>query len=730
MNAAVRAVVRAGLSAGAELFAVGEGLQGLIEGRVRPLDWNSVAGILQQGGTVLGTARSQEFRHLEGRRRAALCLLQHGIDRLVVCGGDGSLTGASLLVEEWPVHVKALVEAAQVTEEQAGTHPQLFLVGLPGSIDNDLCGSDQTIGANTALQRIVAALDAIFSTAASHQRTFVIEVMGRNCGYLALSAGLAIGAEGVLIPEAPPEADWADQLSAKLRAGRSAGRRASMVIVAEGARERDGSPITCQGVCAALQERLGEDVRVTILGHVQRGGSPSAYDRNLSTLLGCLAGQMAARPDPEPPCLVGLVGNRPHATPLSEVLRKNEALSAALRAGRYEEAQLLRGNSFQKMYLAWKTLIQARPEGQTPTGRRLAILHAGGPAPGMNMAARAAVRLALDRGHTVFGVHNGFQGLVDGKVESLNWMSVTGWASLGGAELGTHRLVPSGPELYAVARTLEQNGIDCLLMIGGWAGYETAYRLHSERANFPAFDIPMLCLPASIDNNLPGSEVSIGADTALNCIVEAVDRIKRSAVSNNRCFIVEVMGAKCGYLALSSALATGAERVYLHETGISCHDLLHDVEFLTEGFRAGKKVGLVIRNERANELYSTHFVADLFEEEGGDVFDVRQATLGHLQQGGDPTPYDRTRAVRLALAAIDHLQSDEARSGYLGYQRGELFFTELHEFPRQVVMEHQRPRKQWWLKYLETAEMLARPVEVVGRAPLQRSTCSRGGEQT
>ena len=184
-------------------------------------------------------------------------------------------------------------------------------------------------------------------------------------------------------------------------------------------------------------------------------------------------------------------------------------------------------------------------------------------------------------------------------------MSVNGWAPLGGSELGTNRVVPNGPDFYAIARTIEKRRIDGLLIIGGWEGYQGAYRLFEERANFPAFDIPMVCLPATIDNNLPGTELSIGADTALNSIVDVVDKIKQSAVAERRCYIVEVMGRRCGYLALMSGLATGAERVYLHEEGVTLKSMKEDLDMLVRGFREGKRLGLVIRNEDANPTYDT-----------------------------------------------------------------------------------------------------------------------------
>ena len=177
-----------------------------------------------------------------------------------------------------------------------------------------------------------------------------------------------------------------------------------------------------------------------------------------------------------------------------------------------------------------------------------------------------------------------------------------------------------------------------------------------ERRNFSAFNIPIICIPASIDNNLPGAEYSIGADTALNTITEVIDKIKQSAVASNRCFIIEVMGGYCGYLALMSAIASGAERVYLHEEGIKLADLKHDLDLLTTGFQHGKRLALMIRNEFANPLYTAPFLAALFEEESTELFTVRTSILGHMQQGGNPTPADRIMAARMAGEAIKFIE--------------------------------------------------------------------------
>ena len=719
MNAAVRAVVRTALDRGVDIFAIYEGYQGMVDGGeyIRRMSWDSVGGILHKGGTVIGSARCQEFRERAGRLKAAKNLLQHGIDSLIIIGGDGSLTGANIFRQEWPDLVGELVEQGEITKKVAKLHPILTVVGMVGSIDNDMFGTDMTIGADTALHRITEAIDAITSTAASHQRTFVVKVMGRNCGYLALMSALATGADWVLIPENPPAVDdWEEKMCEVLKAGREAGRRDSIVVIAEGAQDKYGNPIGSGHVQKVLEERLGQDVRVTILGHVQRGGSPSSFDRFMSTMLGYAAVEEILNPENQGQAhLIGMRENRVTRSPLMDCVAETHAVAETIAAGNYEKAMEMRGGSFKEAFRTFRTLIRALPHSPHPGQKRfrLAVLNSGAPAPGMNTATRAAVRLGIDKGHLMLGVLNGFEGLINGEIKEMDWMSVAGWAARGGSELGTNRTVPSRSDYYAIARNMEEHDIQGLLMIGGWGGYEAAYQLLLERENFPAFNIPIICLPATIDNNLPGSELSVGADTALNSIVEAVDKIKQSAVATRRAFVVEVMGRYCGYLALISGLATGAERVYLHEEGVTLKDLQEDVNQLVTGFKHGKRLGLMIRNEFANPIYSTGFMCALFEEEGGHLFSVRQAILGHLQQGGDPTPFDRIKATQLATRCIEFLieQAEQGRKDgtFIGLQNGHIRIHSLDDFPRMIDKQFQRPKEQWWLEVRGIARIMAKP---------------------
>jgi len=260
MNAAIRAVVRSGIAKGLEIFGIERGYQGLIEGRIMPLELRSVSGIIGRGGTILRTARCKVFYEPEGRARAAEQLAQYGIEGLVVIGGDGSYQGALKLHAEHGIRC----------------------IGVPGTIDNDIGGTDFTIGYDTALNIAVEAIDRIRDTAASHERLFFVEVMGRHSGYIAMMSGIAGGAEAILVPETPTDID---QLVGNLRAGIARGKTSSIVVVAEG--DDAGKAIDVARKVAEVSEF--QDSRVAVIGHIQRGGTPTARDRILASRLGVRA---------------------------------------------------------------------------------------------------------------------------------------------------------------------------------------------------------------------------------------------------------------------------------------------------------------------------------------------------------------------------------------------------------------------------------------------------------
>ena len=456
--------------------------------------------------------------------------------------------------------------SGSISQEVAARHSQLNIVGMVGSIDNDFCGTDMTIGTDSALHRILEVADAIIPTAHSHQRCFVLEVMGRHCGYLALVAGIVtevrffnLGidilmntqfsitthqADFVFVPEWPPEEDWPDKLCRKLELERAAGQRLNIVIVSEGAIDRQGQPIAADTVKKVIVERLEIDTRVTVLGHVQRGGAPSAFDR----ILGCRMGAEAvmalveAAPDTEP-CVVTLVGNVAVRVPLMKCVEKTQAVTAAMAARDWERAiqvgnifslsivifiRQLRGRAFCNNLQTFRLLSRLRPPADiAPSGYRLAVVNIGSPCCGMNAAVRSFARNCINSGHTPLGVRDGVEGLAAGSVAELSWADVAGWVVQGGSLLGTKRAVPRG-KFREIADTLAKFRIQGLALIGGFEAFETILMLSENRDKYPEFRIPMVVLPATISNNVPGEPAATCHVSRVICAQEPTSRSGRT----------------------------------------------------------------------------------------------------------------------------------------------------------------------------------------------------------
>lgn len=715
MNAAVRAIVRAGIHQGAEVFAIREGWQGAILGgaHIQHMGWSDVSGILNKGGTVIGTARSQEFRTREGQLRAVENLILNGIDRLIVIGGDGSLTGSRALCLAWPEYVAELVAAGRITAEQALAHPHLNIAGLVGSIDNDMVGTDMTIGTDSAMHRITEAVDAISSTAESHRRTFIVEVMGRHCGYLALMTAIAGGADYTFLPESPPRDGWEERMVDVLGRGRAAGRRDSIIMVAEGAADREGHAITAERIQGVLRDLTGEEARITILGHVQRGGTPSAYDRWMATACGVEAVKRVLEADAlSEPLLVGVRRDEVHCTPLIEAVEATHRVSDYVAEGDYKAAIEARGVGFTTMVEIYRMLSEARPSVlPSADAKRIAVMHAGALAPGMNQLARVAVRAGLDRGYDLFAIQGGVPGLISGDIREVSWSDVEGMANTGGATFGTRRYVPVEADLYRMARTLEENGIDALLVMGGYHAYATVSMMEAERKRYPAFNIPIALLPASIDNNLPKWPMAVGADTALNTIVSSIDMVRMSASASKRAFVVETMGRTCGFLPLLGAIAGGAEKAYLPETGITLEQLTTDVAALVDAFESGRSFYLAVMGEEASQFYTGDVISKLFEAEGHGLYSVRDAVVGHIQQGGSPSPFDRINATRLAYMAISNLDAQlvEGRSEYVAASSEAAgLLAPLRDVTGDMDWDNQRPKRQWWMQLRPVFDQLSR----------------------
>ena len=295
MNAAIRAVVRSGFYYDIKMYGIYRGYEGMIQNDIIRLDSNHITHVLERGGTFLKSARSDEFRTVEGRQKAYDNLKSHGIDALVVIGGDGSLTGAHLFYKEHGIPA----------------------VGLPGTIDNDLSGTDSTIGYDTACNTAIQAIDKIRDTATSHDRLFFVEVMGRDAGFIAITAGIGSAAAAILIPEKKMPVE---HLIDKLKIRRKAKKTSNIVIVAEGGKSGGAAEIARK-----VKTQLPQyDIKVTILGHLQRGGAPTSFDRLLASKLGVVAveGLLQGKYD----VMAGLINNKVVFTPITRAIVDDKAV--------------------------------------------------------------------------------------------------------------------------------------------------------------------------------------------------------------------------------------------------------------------------------------------------------------------------------------------------------------------------------------------------------------------
>jgi len=292
MNPCIRAVVRKAIYEGLEVIGIKRGFRGLMEGDVEELHAHSVSGIIHQGGTILKTARAESFKTKEGQERAVKTIKKLGIEGLIVIGGDGSLRGAYTLDRDWNIPV----------------------IGVPASIDNDIAGTDFSIGFLTAVNTALEAIDRIRDTATSHNRLFIIEVMGRSSGFIALWAGLAGGAEDILIPERKTDLD---EVCRKLEEGRLRGKSSSILVVAEG--DEAGGAFE---IAKRIEKKIGYETRVVVLGHLQRGGSPVALDRILATKLGTSAVELLIKGERRK--MVGLISDQIKASPIEHAWKEKK----------------------------------------------------------------------------------------------------------------------------------------------------------------------------------------------------------------------------------------------------------------------------------------------------------------------------------------------------------------------------------------------------------------------
>lgn len=365
----------------------------------------------------------------------------------------------------------------------------------------------------------------------------------------------------------------------------------------------------------------------------------------------------------------------------------------------------------------------------------IGIINVGAPAGGMNSATRAVVAYCNARGHKALGLHNGFSGLCRhhddkplGSVRDISWLDAESWVSKGGSELGTNRGLPSD-DMAKTAFCFGKYKLDALFVCGGFEAFTAVKELHGARKDFPELRIPIALLPATISNNVPGTEYSIGSDTCLNALVKYCDTIRQSAsASRRRVFVIETQGGKSGYIATMAGLSVGALAVYTPEEGIHLKMLARDIDHLREEFardkgesRAGK---LILRNETASSTYSTELIANMIKDEANGRFESRYAVPGHVQQGGTPSPMDRVRAARLAVKCMEELEAFAGKTGeeimntpksaaVIGIKGASVVYTPIADLDaHETDWKSRRPTNEFWMRLKEVVDTLSgRPTE-------------------
>ncbi len=686
LNAAIRAVVRRAAQYEYQVVGIKNGWAGLLgQGDLMPLDHKAVAGIMQVGGTILGAGRTNPFRRdpevdeaIQRLKANGDPALEPAIERLEAYQAD--------FVEKHQQEVLANLKAQGIDalvvlggKDTLSVADRFFKLGVPvvavpKTMDNDLPETDYCIGFNSAITRVTEALDNLHTTATAHNRVMVVEVMGRSTGWVALMAGLAGGADYIIVPEVPCTID---DVCKHLTERHARGRKFSIVVVSEGAEcpgvscgevggcDAFGNPrLDTRGIGAAvareIEKRTHFETRNVVLGHLHRGGAPTVFDRVLATRLGVAAVDLIKSGD------YGKIA----------VLKDNQVVPVALDkvAGKTRPAD-------ESFYELASTFFGLRRLATKSSVRRIGVLTGGGDCPGLNAAIRAVARRAFEYGWEVMGLQNGWASLLDGgQAELLTPDSISGILHQGGTILGTSRTNPGQSEglMAQVERHIQRLGLDALVAIGGDDTLGVATKLHQR-------GIPVVGVPKTMDNDIAETDYCIGFDSAVTTVTEALDKLHTTAMSHHRALVVEVMGRDAGWVAVYGGLAGGADYILSPEVPCRMEDIC---EHLRQRIQRGKMSSIVVVSEGAK-------IVDMPEdaELGGlDAFghvrldkrglgekvakgiemctqlETRHVVLGHLQRGGSPTVFDRVLATRTGVAAVDLIQ--EARFGYVPMLKG------------------------------------------------------------
>lgn len=805
MNSAVRSIIRTSLKNDIKVFGIYRGYEGLICGDIRKLGWKSETEGSGQGGTFLLTDRSEKFRSREGRKEAAFNLLIRKITSLIVIGGDGSMSGAMTLKEEYEELCKELIAEGRVTPEaiekckqykdelktktklrvfgicpaecpeiysglestngkmkkngtsrsetnllidfeesdsseefdneigmvkesdikMETTKPNsrfnLDVIGIPGTIDNDVVGIDFSLGSNTALTRIMEVVEKLNSTMRSHKRTFILECMGRDCGWLTLMAGFAVESDCILLPECL-NAGWEEKMAQSVKTAYSNHNTKTFVFVSEGARDSKGEKISIKRIKDILFKE-GISARSLTIGHIQRGGMTCAFDRILGTLSGIKAVNCIIS-RPSKPELIGMKDGEIGIFDLKEIVKQTSVVRKMLKDKRFDDVLALRDKAFQVIYKLHndhqEKLLKKFPSRQlhhmdnkvglaheklevlikkntevadhvsnlirtkTTKKLRIGILRDGMSSSGMNSALNSIVQVGLCNDCEIFYFLDGYDGIINLNVRKASLFEFSLSHNEGGAFIGTSQR--KAVNIEEVKKKIERMGIDYLIVVGSTRNLEYGKIIKN-----------LIIIPACIENNFPGTRASIGSDTALNMILSGSEPSRLMALNTKRkIFIVEIGGKNCGYLTIMGGIACGVFEVIYPE---ECHlnDLIKIKKRIKDAFeRQKEKTTLIFRNHNTFDSLPTDSICRILCSNTNIGYDY--TVLGNIQRGITPTGIDRINARVSAFKAIEVCLAGEG-GGVIGTYDFLSTFTPLSKVLEQYDQESDTVKNPDWLKF-------------------------------
>ncbi|KAI5171147.1 6-phosphofructokinase 1 [Nematocida sp. LUAm3] len=639
MNSVIWSIVKAAARNGVKVLGIHNGFSGLLTGEIEEIYEETAYQNMHLGGTFLKSARCKEFLSAEGRRKAIENLKSNSIDALIVIGGDGSMKGAGKLAEEFP---------------------ELSVVFIPGSIDNDIPGTD-SLGAATAMHRIIEAIDCIECTMVSHRRGFVLEVMGRDCGWLALASAVSTDASYVVLPEYPLEPNWKADLQRRLSSGCSS---CTYVILSEGAKYSTGERVSASHIKDAMEE-IGIETRTSVLGHTQRGGAPCAADRLIAPTLGVAATEVAL--SRQGAYAVYINNTTEKVLDLFDAIERAEKASSSLKAPTEKVIRAIRGKEFIEMYRALMHIEE------TPKHKEVFLVTTVG---------------ALGAGaENIIKNLEKYSKMYNKEIHSISKHQYF--------HKRNSRGKPTDQDFLSLQEHISSFSPSALVLIGGLDAVAEAKRLSS-------FIERIYVIPCTVSNNVPGTFVSVGAETALDTITALCDNLKMNSTKGIS-YLVEVFGSACGYLSISAALGVGAIDCYFPEETCILKKLARSVKSLNRYFSKSGTPQLIIRGNGAMKGVCNETVAKILETDGNGKFVVRHCALGHAQKGNRATAMDRLRAAKLSLYA---LKATKQGAYIIGLKQGAVGTTALSDALEEINHEKRRMKRASWLEMARTYRVL------------------------